>query len=57
MEESNSYLKDLTMIAEKQVELAEKQLAATVVSAEDRAEVFKTLASGNKFMTSYNTIA
>ena len=57
MEEANSYLKDLTLIAEKQVEVAEKQLAATVVSAEDRAEVFKTLASGNKFMTSYNTIA
>lgn len=56
MEESNQYLKDLTQLSTKQLELAEKQLAATVVSQEDRAEVFKSLASGNKFMTSYSTL-
>ena len=57
MEESNQYLKDLTQLSTKQLELAEKQLAATVVSQEDKAELFKSLASGNKFMTSYSTIA
>jgi hypothetical protein len=57
MDASNEYLKVLTTLTTKQVELAEKQLAATIVSDKDKGELFKSLASNNKNMISYSTLA
>lgn len=55
MDDSNKLLEEITKLAAKQLETAEKQLAATLVSSDDKAEAYKMLASGNKFMTTYNT--
>jgi hypothetical protein len=57
MDASNEYLKVLTTLTTKQVELAEKQLAATIVSDKDKGELFKSLASNNRNMISYSTLA
>jgi hypothetical protein len=56
MEQSANHLKNITDLATKQVDLAEKQLAATLVSGEDRSKLFKELSTGNRFMTTYNTL-
>jgi hypothetical protein len=56
MEQSANHLKVITDLTTKQVDLAEKQLAATLVSGDDRANLFKELSAGNRFMTSYSTL-
>lgn len=57
IDQSNDYLQDMVKLGTKQLELAEKQLAATIVSQDDKEKLYKSLASGNKFMTSYSTLA
>jgi hypothetical protein len=55
MERSADHLKTISELTSKQLTLAEQQLAATIVSGEDRSKLFKELSHGNRFMTSYTT--
>ena len=55
MDDSNKLLQQMTQLATKQLETAEKQLAAMIVSDEDKQQTFKLLSSGNKFVANYNT--
>jgi hypothetical protein len=57
LDTSNSYLKSIQELTEKQLEIAEKQLAATVQTGDSTISAVKSKGSGTSYLPNYGSVA